>query len=407
MRMKKIWVNISLINLCTLAVLGMLLRSKSVFEIPFIDYNHLVDAHGHFAFGAWVTLVLTCLMVYELLPAQARARQVYQWCFTGFVVASWIMMLSGTIQGNSVLTKSFSGLFIIFSYLFSAVFIHDIWGAKTVSRPVRILAVSSLVSFVLSSSGAIALIILFRIQSLNAIYYRDALFTYLHLQYNGFFVLAVFALLFHKIMPVAGAALQKTIGRFAILLSLSILPSLFLSYLWHDPRLTFRIIAVAGSVLVFLSFIWFVVIALAVRKYAIHLPATLRYLGVLSMTAFGIKEFLQGFTIFSAIGDAVFGSRPTIIGFLHLVFLGMVSLFILGWYLKYQVLSIKSVYTRFSLIFFSIAVLLNEAVLMLQGLGSMFIIGYSVFSWMLWGISIMLLAGALMILWAGIKSGSY
>jgi hypothetical protein len=115
------------------------------------------------------------------------------------------------------------------------------------------------------------------------------------------------------------------------------------------------------------------------------------------MSAFGIKEFLQGFLLFPAIGDAVFGSRPTIIGFLHLVFLGMVTLFVLGWYLKVGIFNIKSNFTALSLIIFSVGVFFNEAVLMIQGLGSMFVIGFSVFNWLLWGISIFLFLGSAMI----------
>jgi hypothetical protein len=53
---------------------------------------------------------------------------------------------------------------------------------------------------------------------------------------------------------------------------------------------------------------------------------------LLSIGAFVLKMVLQSLTIFAGVGNAVFGDRPVIIGFLHLVFLGFVSPFILAYY---------------------------------------------------------------------------
>src|ERR1017187_6915418 len=103
MKTRKIWLNFSIFNLCMLAFLGMVLRSKAVFEIPFIDFNHLADAHGHFAFGAWVTLSLSCLLVSELLPQPFAGRKIYQWLFGCIIFTSWVILFSYTFQGNSIL----------------------------------------------------------------------------------------------------------------------------------------------------------------------------------------------------------------------------------------------------------------------------------------------------------------
>ncbi len=397
LKSKNLWVSLSIFNLLLLAILGFILRSKMLFEMPYLDYNHVADAHGHFAFGGWATLALCTLFVYELLPQEKARKRIYQYLLGCLCIFSWILIFTFALSGNSMFSNMFSTLFIFTTYTFTFVFSRDILRSEA-NFTVKLLSISSLVSLTLSSIGPFMLAILFSIQSLNAILYRDALFTYLHLQYNGFFTLAVFALLFYKMLPKVNEKSQKLIGQFAILLSLSVIPSLFLSYLWHDPQLLFKIVATAGSMLVFATFIWFVLFAAQVRKTFNSLPLLIKYLGTLSMLAFGIKEFLQGFTIFQSIGDAVFGSRPTIIGFLHLVFLGFTSLFILTWYLNHGKLAIQSYFTRFALILFSIGILLNEAILMVQGLGSMFVLSYSLFPKMLWYVSIILVGGAFLIL---------
>src|SRR6266487_5541778 len=110
----------------------------------------------------------------------------------------------------------------------------------------------------------------------------------------------------------------------------------------------------------------------------------------MSIAAFIVKMFLQSFTIFPAVGNAVFGDRPVIIGFLHLVFLGFVSPFILAYYVQKNMLNSNIKLTGYALIIFISGILLNEIILMLQGLGAMFLKSSYLFSWLLWAISIWL-----------------
>ena len=50
----------------------------------------------------------------------------------------------------------------------------------------------------------------------------------------------------------------------------------------------------------------------------------------MAFLSFGLKMFLNVGTIIPALGHAVYGDRPVIIGFLHLVFLAFVSFFLHG-----------------------------------------------------------------------------
>jgi len=110
-----------------------------------------------------------------------------------------------------------------------------------------------------------------------------------------------------------------------------------------------------------------------------------------------LKTFLQSFTIFTTVGNAVFSDRPVIIGFLHLVFLGFVSIFLLAYFSHREFLNIQNRYTRAALGVFALGVVFNEVVLMSQGLGAMLVKGSQLFQWLLWIASIWLFVGALMI----------
>jgi hypothetical protein len=399
---EKRWLTLSILGLAIVGILGLLLRSKFLFNIPSLDYNRFLETHGHFAFGGWVTLALMTLMIHRLLPDALNKKRIYSWLLGGIAVSSWGMLFTFPLEGYHSLADLFSVVFILSTYWFSWVFIRDIQKAA-VSKSVRLLVVSGLICLVLSSSGSFALAWLFATKSLNAILYRNALFTYLHLNYNGFFTLSVFAILFHMLRTTMSEKAKVNTDRFTLFLSLSVIPSLFLTYLWGEPSVVIWSIAALGSLLVFYTFLLFIRSARSLITNYRSEAAMIRYLVVLSLSAFTLKLILQSFSIFPAVGKAVFGDRPIIIGFLHLVFLGFVSLFLLAYFAEVGILNVKSIFTKAALYVFTCGVILNEFFLMTQGLAAMFLKSSYLSSWMVWGASIILATGAVMILIARIR----
>ena len=49
------WIRICLLNLFLVALLGVVLRYKIAFSLPFIDQRNLLHAHSHFAFAGWIS----------------------------------------------------------------------------------------------------------------------------------------------------------------------------------------------------------------------------------------------------------------------------------------------------------------------------------------------------------------
>jgi hypothetical protein len=399
---KKLWINISILNLCIVALLGVLMRSKMIFDMPWIDYNRLVDTHGHFAFSGWVTLALITLMIYEL-PGNLYQKKIYGYLLWAIVLCSWITLVTGPFEHLKFIADAISMLYIVVTYVLAWVFIRDILKSYA-GRAVKLLSVSAMLSLVLSSGGALMLAYLFSVKSLNAVLYRDALFGYLHLNYNGFFTLAVFALIFNKVVPHASAKANKSIFIFSWLLCLSVLPSMFLTFLWHKVSLGLRIVPGIGSALLILTFVWFIICCAELVKEFKLVKPSIRFVVVLALAAFAIKISMQSLTFFDTINVLVFGNRPMIMGFLHLVFLGFVTLFLIAYFVQKGILVSKSVLTEIAVIVFTIAVLINETLLMLQGLGSMFIVSSPLFSWYLWGAGLLLLAGSLLIAMARIRT---
>ena len=403
MKNKKFWISLSLLNLCTVTLLGVILRSKALFELPAIDYNHLLNAHSHFAFGGWVTLTLMVLMVSSFLNQPQKILPRYQFIFLGIFASTWGLLLTLPFAGYNTFSSYISTLFIFITYIFCWIFIKNIRKAN-VNKTTLLLSMASVVCLVLSSGGSFMLAYLFSTKSLNAVLYRDALFSYLHLQYNGFFTLAVFALLFQKLESKLSAEVKKKMHRFSVLLVLSILPSMFLSYHWHDPSILFQIIAIAGSVLLLLSLGWFISLLRSMVDIYKSVSPTLKFVGVLSLGAFMLKMFLQSLTIITFVGNLVFGDRPIIMGFLHLVFLCFVTLFLLAYIAQTGGLNTEKKFTKVSLIVFALGVVVNEILLLTQGIGEMLIQGSAIFTWLLWGAGIWLSIGATLICIARFKN---
>jgi len=387
----KTWVSISLVNLMIVACLGVLMRSKIVFDIPFIDYNRIVDTHGTFAFTGWVTLILLSLMVFKM-PSIPNHRKIYFYLLSGIALYCWTLLLTGPFEKTHKFSSYAGYFFIVVTYIFAWRFITDILKTNA-GKTVKLLVISALSCLVISSVGTIMLSYLFATKSLNAVLYRDALFGYLHFQYNGFFSLSVFAIAFNMLEGKMSEKAKRTVHIFSQLFCLSIIPSLFITFLWHSEKGFLHGVAILGSVLLLATFVWLLLTAKVLWAEMKAIRPLLRTIVFISFTFFAIKLVLQSLTISTTVNILVFGNRPVIMGFLHMVFLGFVTLFVVA-YLAYEgFLNIAKPYIRFAITIFTIAVLTNEILLMIQGLGFMLLAGNTMFSWYLWYAGILLQLG--------------
>ena len=341
-RRKSLWITLTLSNLCIVAFFGVMLRSKFIFPLPWIDYSNFLSAHSHFAFGGWVTLALFMLLVYEILPARFSERKIYQWLLAGIEITSLGMAATFPFEGYAALSTIFSTLFLFVAYAFCWVFIKDIFRSN-ILKTIRILAFAALIYFIVSTIGPAIISYILVTGSYNSLLYKNALYIYLHFQYNGFFTLSVFALFLNRLIPFASDKTKKIIYQFAVLLSCSVVPSLFMSLLTRTYQNLYWTISVVGCMLIVLSLTWFFRMLFSEKQILVYPPASFaKALWNLSMISFVIKMMLQAGTIIPQLAKIVFGDRPAIIGFLHLVFLGFVTFFILSFYFSIKVFNVKN-----------------------------------------------------------------
>jgi len=400
---QSLWISLSLINLCIVALLGFILRSKILFSLPFINYRNFLSAHSHFAFSGWAGLGLITLLIYGILPQNLSDKKIYQWLLVGFEVSSLGMVFTFPFEGYAFLSIFFSSFYIFVAFVFAAVFIKYILKIN-LDKIIKLLTISAISSLIISFIGPLGLVYILISKSADSILYRDSVYIFLHFQYNGFFTLSVFALFLNRLIK-KNILIQKR-RSFATFLCLSIIPSLFLALLWHNSLL-FYILAAIGCVLILITLSYFFSFAFKVLKTEIFLYPLARTLCLFSFLSFSVKMLLQTGTIFPQLGNAVYGDRPVIIGFLHLVFLGFLTFYILSSLIEDNYFSRDRKLIVYPFYFFSFAIIFNETILMLQGLGILFKTNSTIFNWFLWIAAILLFSGATLIMIARSEAVSY
>lgn len=397
---RSFWLTLAIANLSIVAFLGFTLRSKILFPLPFLDYSSLLSAHSHFAFAGWVGLALITMFIYDVLPKELSNRKIYQWVLALIETSGLGMALFFPFFGYNHLTIAFSTLYIIGVVVFVPVFIKDVLQTQT-NKNVKLLSISSLISLMLSFLGTVGLMYIIITRSGGSLLYRDSIYTFLHFQYNGFFTLSVFALLMNFITK-RGLALNKNANNFSVLLCLSVIPALFLAILWHNET-AFYILAALGCIFMLTALIYFFLFLKTISLKQLFPRRIERTFVVFSMISFTLKMLLQVGTIFPALGNAVYGDRPVIIGFLHLVFLGFISFFLLALLINDGLFTAKNKIKLFPFIVFSIGIIANEVLLGAQGLGILLKTNDEIFKWLLWGVAIILFSGAALITFARLR----
>jgi hypothetical protein len=103
-------------------------------------------------------------------------------------------------------------------------------------------------------------------------------------------------------------------------------------------------------------------------KLLFHSPS--QYLALLAAAALSIKLLLQIGSTHPALSQLAFGFRPIVIGYLHLVLLGVISIFIFSYVFSMQIFLINKQMKTGIWIFVS-GIIINEILLMVQGVAGL------------------------------------
>ena len=192
---------------------------------------------------------------------------------------------------------------------------------------------------------------------------------FLHFQYNGWFFFACMGLLSEQLNKSSiSFSLQKKVFW---LFALACIPAYFLSALWLPIPAWVYIFVVLAAVAELLGWILILKTIISNKPGLFeNLSGQTKWLFILPAIALSIKLLLQVGSTIPSLSKLAFGFRPVVIGYLHLMFLGVISLFIIG-FCKMNQFIITTRAGNTGIIIFVSGIILNEILLMIQGLSYM------------------------------------
>lgn len=373
------WLILGIFNLLLVAVLGLLMRLKFIIPLPAINQKYVLHAHSHFAFSGWVSHILMVLIAASICNVSNNKvlPRRYQVLTVANLLAAYGMLVSFFLQGYGAYSICAATATVLISYLFTWACWRDIAhpapGKSVASHWLR----AALAFLVLSSIGTFYLAYLMASHNTDTRLQLASIYFFLHFQYNGWFTFACLGL-FHHWLRSRGISLKHASFVFWAF-ALSCIPAYFLSVLWWDmPGWLYLTVVVA---VIFQTAAWFVWLHSAFAKRALykhHLSAISKWLLIGVALATSIKILLQGLSVIPSLSQLTYGFRPIVIGYLHLVLLVVITLFLVAYGYMQKMLSVN----RTALVATGILVagiILNEALLLLQGISGLInvYIGYT------------------------------
>ncbi|PIB32938.1 hypothetical protein BFP78_01355 [Gaetbulibacter sp. 5U11] len=354
--MPKRLIVVCLINFLIAALLGLALRYSYLGNIA-LDYRFLTHAHSHVAMLGWVYLMLFTLITHYFIPDNKRIFNRLFWVTQIAVIG---MLFSFSFQGYAAISITFSTLHIFCSYYFT----YLIWKHhKIKALYTKYLLKAALLFMVLSTFGVWCLGPAVAILGSASAFYKIAIQFFLHFQFNGWFLIGVIAVLFHMFKIEDSKKVQYF---FKLLIAATVL-TFALSIHWFTPHFILPYINGLGTVLQ-LVMLYFLIKILhpKITNVVKNQSKLVVYLYCFSMFCFVLKIGVQLLGLLPEFSELAYTRRNLVIGFIHLLMLGVITGFLFSFILQNSVQYVsKSLY--FGVSVFIIGFILTEVLLVIQG----------------------------------------
>ena len=334
---------IALFNFLIVAAVGTLLRFVFVHEVEIVaEYKNVLHAHSHVAIMGWVFMALFGSLLFAFTP-DASNRKLYHVLFWINQINCLVLIVNFWIHGYDIVSIVLSSIYILITYIFSVNILKDLKNSNA-SGIAKMLLKFCLFFLLISTIGILALgpVLMTLHGTEKVIWYYLLVQFYIHFQYNGWFIFGCLALFFsfyknnsteNKVVlyPVYGIAFA-TITTYC------------LSIFWGFPayHIFLNISVASGFVQLFFTIQLFRLNKNIVKEIFYKLKSGVKALFIISFSALIIKQLLQVIIIYPEMAHASFVLRNYVIAYLHLTFLGVTTIFLLGYAWQNNALLIQS-----------------------------------------------------------------
>ncbi len=332
------------------ALLGVVLRIFQWEPFP-VTYKFMMHTHSHIALLGWVYVALMTLLYLAFLR-DAHELKSYHTLFWSTQATIAGMLFTFPFQGYALGSILFSTLFLITSYWFAWLFLTRTPKARKASRAYR-MARAGIGYMLLSSLGPWALGLIMNTLGPASDWYRMAIYFYLHFQYNGWMLMALMGLLFFVWEYRVSLLSEKKFRWFYQSMNAGILLSFFLSVLWTRPHLLVYLLAGVGALLQFLA-LALLLAALRKQRQSLRRLFSVQNSRLLVLVAalWLLKTLMQALTALPYFASLAASALDFVIGYLHLTFLGVISLLLFVLFDHFKMLTVPPPALRIYLVGF-------------------------------------------------------
>ena len=387
---RSFWLKFSVFNFLIVALLGVTMRYKILYSMPFLDQKHLQEAHSHFAFYGWITNVIYVLILNYMhkINAQIDLKK-YEKLIVVNLIASFTMLGAFLYGGYFWASIAGSTVALLCSFVFFFFFVRD---AKKIQDFSKLWFLAGLFFAVISSVGVFNLGYMMMSKTATQDLYLASEYYYLHFQYNGFFIFSCIGFLLFS-MKQAGSGISEKQNKLIFwLLFVGCVIGYGLSVLWMKmPVSIFAVIVVATIMQTIGAVLLFVFIKKNWTNLVLKWSSMHRFVLLYAGFAFAVKIALQLGSTIPALNQFAFGFRNVVIAYLHLVLLMCIATFLVNQILATHYFTITNkLLMGFKLLL--LGIFLNELILGLMGIFSIKYISIPFANEMLLGVSVLMFA---------------
>ncbi|RXP55794.1 hypothetical protein EC396_08160 [Lutibacter sp. HS1-25] len=342
---------------------GLLIRWNFAFPIMSFPYKNVLQSHSHVAFLGWgYIFVITLISECYLTKIQQKSK-LYSYSFVIALLAVCLMLVSFPLGGYKVFSIVLLSVFGLSSYIVSFKLLRFLKGNTFSLKFIKY----GIYYYLLSSLATWFLAFVLITQGKSSLYYNTVYF-YLHFLYNGFFVFALFGLLFKLFENKQILISTKLQQNFFSYLNIACIPAYVLSVLWSGVSMHFYIVGFIAAILQFISLFFLIKIVKQVWQQ-LKWNAISKLLFKVLLLAYTLKIIMQICSSIPYFVEKALALKPfLIIGYLHLFTLGFMSAFIFLLLNEFGKIELQSKMSTMGVYLFLLGVLFTEVLLFGQGL---------------------------------------
>ncbi|MGV8915674.1 MAG: hypothetical protein ACOH1X_09540 [Kaistella sp.] len=365
---RSFWLKFSVFNFFLVALLGVIMRYKILYSLPFLDQKHLQEAHSHFAFYGWITNALYVLILIYLGKVNSALNlKKYENLIIVNIIASFAMLGTFIYGGYFWGSIAASTVSLLCSFVFFYFFLKD---STKIQDASKIWFQAGLFFAVISSLGVFNLAYMKMSGNIKQDLYLGSEYYFLHFQYNGFFIFSCIGLLLFSLKEAVAPISESKNKLIFWLMFFGCLIGFGLSVLWMKmPVSIFTVIVIATIAQTIGAVLLYDFVKKSWGNLILKWSPMQRFVLIFAGFAFAVKIALQLGSNIPALNQFAFGFRNVVIAYLHLVLLMCIATFLINQILATNYFTItKQLLLGVKLLL--LGIFLNEFILGLMGIFS-------------------------------------